>query len=90
MQSWSEAKGSSAGMCSSRKRAADEDEDDDGITLGGSKQPLLLAQTGKMVTRVPGTGVVFADTVTEAPPVFTHMLHNLQAVYETVILLTVR
>ncbi len=40
--------------------------------------------------RVPGTGIVFSDTVSEAPPVFVHMLNNLPAIYETVILLTVR
>ncbi len=78
----------SAGVWASRKRSADEGDNE--VTLGGSLQPLLLAHTGQIVTRVPGTGVVFADTVSEAPPVFTHMLLNLQAVYETVILLTVR
>ncbi|CAL8468147.1 g7686 [Coccomyxa elongata] len=67
-----------------------EEEVDDGITLGGSKHPLLLSRTGEIVKRVPGTGVVFSDTVSEAPPVFVHMLNNLPAIYETVILLTVR
>ncbi len=33
---------------------------------------------------------MFADSVSEVPPVFTHMLENLPAVFETVIFVTVR
>lgn len=51
---------------------------------------VIFLWAGEVVSRVPGTGVVFSDTVSEAPPVFIHMMNNLPAIYETIILLTVR
>ena len=59
-------------------------------TLGGSKAPLTLVSSGEAIQRIPGVGLVFADSVSEVPPVFTHMLENLPAVFETVIFVTVR
>ena len=60
------------------------------LTLGGSAEPLTMATTGQTIHRVPGTALVFCDSVSEVPPVFTHMLENLPACYETVVLVTVR
>jgi len=59
-------------------------------TLGGSKTPVSLASSGEMIQRMPGVCLVFSDSVSEVPPVFTHMLENLPAIYETVIFVTVR
>ena len=60
------------------------------LTLGGSKAPLTLASSGDAIQRIPGIGLVFADSVSEVPPVFTHMLENLPAIFETVVFVTVR
>jgi KUP system potassium uptake protein len=65
------------------------EEEDDDKALGGSKKPLLLA-SGEKLLRVPGCGLIFGDTVSTVPPVFVHMVNNLNAVYETVVLVTVR
>ncbi len=59
-------------------------------TLGGSKAPVSLASSEEMIQRMPGVCLVFSDSVSEVPPVFTHMLENLPAIYETVIFVTVR
>ena len=70
---------------------SDEHDDmDKASTLGGSKVPLTVAGTEEALVRVPGVALLFSDTVTEVPAVFTHMLRNLPAMYETVILVTVR
>ena len=69
--------------------AADGDADK-AATLGGSKVPLTVAGTEEALVRVPGVALLFSDTVTEVPAVFTHMLRNLPAMYETVILVTIR
>ena len=69
--------------------AADGDADK-AATLGGAKVPLTVAGTEEALVRVPGVALLFSDTVTEVPAVFTHMLRNLPAMYETVILVTVR
>ncbi len=70
-------------------RRADENAEK-ASTLGGSKAPLTLVSSGEAIQRIPGIGLVFADSVSEVPPVFTHMLENLPAVFETVIFVTVR
>lgn len=67
-----------------------EETDEKCSTLGGSKAPLTVAASGEIVQRVPGVALIFSDTVSEVPPVFTHMLQNLPAMYETVVLITVR
>jgi hypothetical protein len=74
-------------FCRSAENGAEEDED---TALGGSKTPLLLASSGEKLVRVPGVGLIFGDTVSTAPPVFVHMVNNLAAVYETVVMVTVR
>ena len=65
-------------------------EDESEMTLGGSRKALLLAATGERVTRVPGVGLVFSDTVTGVPPVFTKWLENISAVHECTVLVTIR
>lgn len=65
-------------------------EDDDVATAGGSRKPLVLAKTGERLLRVPGCGLIFGDAISTAPPVLVHMVSNLAAVYETVVLVTVR
>ena len=67
-----------------------DDAEEKCSTLGGSKTPVSLASSGEVIQRVPGVGLVFSDSVSEVPPVFTHMLENLPAIYETVIFVTVR
>ncbi len=49
-----------------------------------------MATNGETVQRFPGAALVFCDSVSEVPPVFTHMLENLPACYETVVLVTIR
>ena len=70
--------------------SASEGDADKAATLGGSRVPLTVAGTEEALVRVPGVALLFSDTVTEVPAVFTHMLRNLPAMYETVILVTVR
>ena len=67
-----------------------DDAEEKCLTLGGSKAPVSLASSGEMIQRMPGVCLVFSDSVSEVPPVFTHMLENLPAIYETVIFVTVR
>ena len=70
--------------------SASDGDTDKAATLGGSRVPLTVAGTEEALVRVPGVALLFSDTVTEVPAVFTHMLRNLPAMYETVILVTVR
>ena len=70
--------------------SASDGDDDKAATMGGSKVPLAVAGTEEALVRVPGVALLFSDTVTEVPAVFTHMLQNLPAMYETVILVTIR
>lgn len=68
----------------------EEEEEQEGVAFGGSRKPLLLAKTGEKLLRVPGCGLIFGDAISTMPPVFVHMVSNLAAVYETVVLITVR
>lgn len=65
-------------------------EEESDATLGGSRRPLTLAATGERVARVPGVGLVFSDTVTNVPPVFSKWLENISAVFECTVLVTIR
>ena len=42
------------------------------------------------VARIPGIGLMHADTIFGVPPVFTHLLTNLPAIYKIVVFVTVR
>ena len=42
------------------------------------------------VARIPGIGLMYADTIFGVPPVFTHLLTNLPAMYQIVVFTTVR
>ena len=68
----------------------EDDSSEKSSTLGGSRTPLSLLSSGEVIQRMPGVGLAFAASGSEVPPVFTHMLENLPAVYETVIFVTVR
>lgn len=68
----------------------ESEADEKCLTLGGSTKQLTMATTGQTIHRVPGTALVFCDSISEVPPVFTHMLENLPACYETLVLVTIR
>ena len=62
---------------------------------GVEEQPIVLRRasiTGAhdKVARIPGIGLMHADTIFGVPPVFTHLLTNLPAIYKIVVFVTVR
>lgn len=62
---------------------------------GMEDQPIVLRRasvTGShdSVARIPGIGLMHADTIFGVPPVFTHLLTNLPAIYKIVVFVTVR
>lgn len=63
--------------------------------VGMGEQPISLRRaslTGVKdnVARIPGIGLMYADSIYGVPPVFTHLLTNLPAIYQIVVFVTVR
>lgn len=42
------------------------------------------------VARIPGIGLMYADTIFGVPPIFNHLLTNLPAIYQVIVFVTVR
>ena len=70
-------------MTSADQRAGIEDQQ---ITL----RRVSVTGVKDTVARIPGIGLMYADTIFGVPPVFIPLLTNLPAIYKIVVFVTVR
>jgi len=63
---------------------------DEYLRRSATLEKALEGLLGRVVARLPGTGIFMSSTTTHAPPVLVHMVERERALHEKVVLLTVQ
>jgi hypothetical protein len=60
------------------------------LSAGSEPSSIALVATGEPVATISGLGLYYSDNSSGTPPIMMHVLHNMPAVFQTSLFVTVK